>query len=220
MQRLCGALLASLCLVGLTFASNGATKISVKAGAQGSGGLAVKTAKALIVPPDEAKAQYLDNALILVKDGKIQSVTPAHSTEVPEGYEFLDVGQNWVMPGIVELHCHVGGTFDINDTVYLTNPGLSARSAIINDNPNLHRAIAAGVTSCLFIPGSGSNIGGTGVLFKTGHTKYEDSLIRDPGSMKLAQWGNPESWGPGVGMCFEHFNTRNTLRRGRSPTAC
>ena len=91
MQRLCKALLASLCLVGLTFASNGATKISVKAGAQGSGGLAVKTAKALIVPPDEAKAQYLDNALILVKDGKIQSVTPAHSTEVPEGYEFLDV---------------------------------------------------------------------------------------------------------------------------------
>jgi hypothetical protein len=28
------------------------------------------------------------------------------------------------------------------------------------------------------------------VLFKTGLEHYEDALIRDPGTMKLAQWGN------------------------------
>jgi imidazolonepropionase-like amidohydrolase len=32
--------------------------------------------------------------------------------------------------------------------------------------------------------------------------------------MKLAQWGNPESWGMGVSMSFENWNTRTTLRRG------
>ncbi|MEX1025001.1 MAG: amidohydrolase family protein [Planctomycetota bacterium] len=187
---------------------------SKSAGVEGGPGLAIRCAKALVVPPDESEQQVVDQALILVKDGKIVSVTRAATQTVPDGYEFIDVGENWVMPGLVELHCHVGGTFDINDMVYLTNPGLSSRSAIIPDNPALHRSIAAGVTTVLFIPGSGTNIGGTGVLFKAGHKKYEQALVRDPGAMKLAQWGNPEAWGPGVGMSFEHYNTRDSLRRG------
>ena len=53
------------------------------------------------------------------------------------------------------------------------------------------------MTSVLYIPGSGSNIGGQGVLLKTPFETYEEKLIRDPGSMKLAQWGNP-SPGPSV----------------------
>lgn len=217
MQRALGGLvLAALAVTPVcasTLGANG-TDTTIEAGAAGGSGLAILCAKAICVPPDHTERQYVNNAVILVKDGKIESVSPAQSTRIPFGYEIQDVGENWVMPGMVELHCHVGGTFDINDMVYLTNPGLSSRVAVIPDNPMLHRAIAAGVTTVLFIPGSGTNIGGMGVLFKTGHKKYEEALIRDPGSMKLAQWGNPESWGPGVGMAFEHFNTRNTLRRG------
>ncbi len=189
------------------------------AGALGGPGLAIRTAKALIVAPNPEDPQYIDNAMILVKDGKIQEVGRAANIEVPEGYELLDVGSRWGMPGIVELHCHVGGTGDINDMIYLTNPGLSVRGAIQPDNPALRTAMGAGVTTVLFIPGSGTNIGGTGVLVKTGHESYEDAVLRDPGSLKLAQWGNPESWGPRVGMSFEHYNTRNTFKRGKAYAA-
>ena len=28
---------------------------------------------------------------------------------MPEGYEVIDVGDQWLMPGMVDLHCHVGG---------------------------------------------------------------------------------------------------------------
>lgn len=185
-----------------------------QAGEPGGAGLAVKCAKALVCPPDPKARQVVDNAVILVKDGKIESVTRARGTEIPEGYEVVDVGDNWVMPGLVELHCHVGGTFSINDMVYLTNPGLKASVDFVPANRSLETAVAGGVTTVLYIPGSGTNIGGQGVLAKTGLDKYEDALIRDPGSMKLAQWGNPESWGPFVGMTFEHWNTRDTLRRG------
>ena len=184
------------------------------AGEPGGPGLAITCAKALVCPPDPTAEQVVNNALILVRDGKIESVSRARGVEIPEGYEHVDVGDNWVMPGLVELHCHVGGTFSINDMVYLTNPGLRASVDYIPANDALERAVAGGVTTVLYIPGSGTNIGGQGLLAKTGLDKYEEALIRDPGSMKLAQWGNPESWGPRVAMTFEHWNTRNTLRRG------
>jgi imidazolonepropionase-like amidohydrolase len=175
-------------------------------------GLAIKARKALTVPLEGP--QFIDNAVMLVKDGKIEAIGPATSTAIPLGYEVMDVGERWLMPGMIDLHSHIAGTFDINDTVYLTNPGLRAHASVIPENPSLKRAIAGGVTSILFIPGSGSNMGGWGVLMKTGHDKYEENLIRNPGSLKLAQAGNPEGFLFGVGRSFMNWNTRNTFQRG------
>jgi len=208
-------LVAAATLGGAAAASTGADE-APGAGAEGGAGLALHAAKALVVAPDPDDPQVIDHATLLVKDGQIEAVGRRGEVTVPEDYEVLDVGERWLMPGIVELHCHVGGTFDINDMVYLANPGLSVRSAVIPDNEQLRVGLAAGVTTALFIPGSGTNIGGAGVLIKTGHEQYEDAVLRDPGSMKLAQWGNPESWGPRVGMAFEHYNTRDTLKRGKA----
>lgn len=211
MMKRVSALLLSTALLGAPVAAQDETPA---AGEPGGPGLAIKCAKALVVPPDPSQPQHVNRAVVLVKDGKIVKVEPQRTAEIPDGYETIDVGKNWVMPGLVELHCHVGGTFSINDMVYLTNPGLKASVDVRPNNPSLKSAVAGGVTTVLYIPGSGTNIGGQGVLFKTGLDNYEDALIRDPGSMKLAQWGNPESWATGVTMTFEHWNTRNTFRRG------
>ncbi len=75
--------------------------------------------------------------------------------------------------------------------------------------------LASGVTSVLFIPGSGVNVSGQGVLIKTGLDHYEDAQIRNPGSMKLAQAGNPEGWTVGVGRSFMNWNTREMFLRGQ-----
>ena len=181
-------------------------------GSPGAPGLALKTVKALVASWDGP--QVIDNAIMLVKDGKIIGIGPANEMSVPEGFVLEDVGQNWLMPGMIDLHSHVGGNFDINDMVLLANPDLRVKSTVVPNNPNLHRALASGVTACLYIPGSGTNMGGQGVLIKTGVDRYEEAVIRDPGSLKVAQWGNPESWTVGIGMAFENWNTRNTLRRG------
>jgi len=176
------------------------------------GGLAILTKKALCVPLEGQ--QVVNNAVVLVRDGKIEAVGPRNSTAIPSGYEVLDVGDNWVMPGMVDLHCHVAGTFDINDMVYLTNPGVRASTSVVPNNPPLLRGVAGGVTSVLFIPGSGTNIGGQGVLLKTALPTFEGMRIKDPGSMKLAQAGNPERYMFRVGRSFMNYNTRNTFRRG------
>ena len=176
-------------------------------------GLAIRAAKALAVPLEGT--QVIDNAVVLVRDGRIEAIGAARSTPIPAGYEVLDVGRRWIAPGLVDLHTHVaGGLGDLNDMVYLTNPGLRASSTITPGNDYVRRAIAGGVTSVLLIPGSGTNMGGQGVLVKLGFDTYEANEIRDPGSLKLAQAGNPEGYLFGVGRSFMNWNTRNTFRRG------
>ncbi len=182
------------------------------AGEVGGPGLAIKTRKALAVP-DEG-IQVIDNAVILVREGLIEAIGPAREVAIPAGYEVLDVGSNWICPGYVDLHCHVAGTFDINEMVYLVNPGLRVQSSVIPNNEALQKAVAGGVTTVLYIPGSGVNVGGQGVLLKTGLERFEDALVRMPGSMKLAQAGNPEGWTVGVGRSFMNWNTRWMFRRG------
>lgn len=189
-----------------------ATDAGPRAGAPGGPGLALRAAKVLTAAVEGP--EVVDDGVVLVRDGKIEAVGPARTTEVPDGYERMDVGLRWLMPGLIDLHTHIAGTFDINDGVYLTNPGLRAYTSVVPDNPMLERAVAAGVTSILFIPGSGTNISGWGVLLKTGFKHYEQMEIRNPGCLKLAQSGNPERYTIGVRRTFMNWNTRDTLRRG------
>ncbi|MBK7878857.1 MAG: amidohydrolase family protein [Planctomycetes bacterium] len=178
--------------------------------------LAILALKAAVVGPEGR--DVVDDAVVLVSDGKIEAIGPRASTAIPAGYEVLDRSDKWITPGFVDLHCHIAGKSflvnDINDMVYLTNPELRASSVVEPDNPNLRRAIGGGVTSVLFIPGSGTNMGGQGVLLKTGLEHFEEMRIRDPGSLKLAQAGNPERWAINPGRSFMNWNTRNTFARG------
>jgi imidazolonepropionase-like amidohydrolase len=180
-------------------------------------GVALLASKALVCELDGT--QVIDNAVLLIQAGKIVAVGPARSIAIPEGYAVVDVGESWLAPGMVGLHSHVGtpNPFfpnDINDTVYLTNPGVRASASTIASNSALLRAATGGVTSVLFIPGSGSNMGGQGILLKTAPGGYERNLIRNPGSLKLAQAGNPERWTIQPGRSFMNWNTRNTFKRG------
>jgi len=187
-------------------------------GTAGGPGLALLAAKVLCVPHEGP--QSIDHAVVLVKDGKIEAVGERARLSIPDGYEVEDLGASWITPGFIDLHCHAAGANlfagvnDLNDMVYLVNPGLRASSAVEPQVWEMRQAIAGGVTTVLYIPGSGTNIGGQGVLVKTAFDRYEDNLVRDPGSMKLAQWGNPEAWAMGVNMSFENWNTRTALKRG------
>jgi imidazolonepropionase-like amidohydrolase len=187
------------------------------AGTLNGPGLAIRAAKILTV--SQTGPQVFDNGVLLIKDGRIADVGPSGSLEVPEDFVELDVGRRWLMPGIVELHNHIASgalpfPADINDMVYLANPELRASAAVVPDNSLLRRGVAGGVTTALFIPGSGTNIGGQGVLLKIGLRTYEEMELRNPGSLKIAQSGNPESFTIGVNRSFMNWNTRHTIERG------
>lgn len=174
--------------------------------------LAIRAAKVLTVPMEGE--QFLDDGLVLIADGKIEKVGPADSTPIPAGYEVVDMGEHWLLPGLIDLHSHIGGTRDINDGVYQVNPGLRVTPAVVPEVPALKLAVAAGVTTILFIPGSATNIGGQGVLMKTGLDTYEELCVREPGSLKVAQGDNPTRFGWGMGRGLMNFHIRTTFRRG------
>ncbi|MBK8181318.1 MAG: amidohydrolase family protein [Planctomycetes bacterium] len=176
---------------------------------------ALRAAKVLTV--EHSGRGFVDDGIVVVKDGRIEAVGPASETPVPEGYPLVDLGTRWVMPGMVDLHTHVAGSEsanDINDMVLQTNEGLRASCAVLPGTELLKRELSAGVTTVLFIPGSGTNIGGQGVLLKTGLDQYESMRVRDPGSLKIAQGDNPTRWGYGMGRGMMNYHIRTQVRKG------
>jgi imidazolonepropionase-like amidohydrolase len=58
----------------------------------------------------------VDNALILIEDDKIVSITPGGSS--PVGVELIDLYKSTVMPGFIDLHTHVLLNGDITEQDY------------------------------------------------------------------------------------------------------
>ena len=164
--------------------------------------------------------KVVDNGVVVVRDGRITFVGKERGLPESKDRVIADLGDQWLMPGMIDLHTHesglslYSGVNDLNDTVFLTNPGLRASSAVTPGNASSMKAAAAGVTTVLYIPGSGSNMGGQGVLLKTGFDAYEEVELRNPGSLKLAQSGNPERFAWGVNRSFMNWHTRDTFTRG------
>jgi imidazolonepropionase-like amidohydrolase len=181
-------------------------------GERGGPGLALIARKALVAAWHGVTV--VDGPLLLVKDGSIESCAARSESSVPEGYVEIDVGDAWLMPGMIDLHSHIGGGGDINDMVYQTNEGLRVSPTVKPGNENLRRCLSAGVTTILYIPGSGTNVGGQGVLLKTGLPTFEEMRVRDPGSLKIAQGDNPTRWGYGMGRSLMNFHIRCSVRRG------
>ncbi|MCE9595352.1 MAG: amidohydrolase family protein [Planctomycetes bacterium] len=183
--------------------------------ADDDGPVAIVAAKVLVASWEGE--QVIDHGVVLVRNGKIESVGARATTEIPDGVRVIDVGDRWVMPGMVDLHSHVAGPdVDLNDMVFQCNPELRASSVVVPSNRLLDRGLASGVTTVLFIPGSGTNVGGQGILLKTSPSTFEAMRVRDPGSLKIAQGDNPMRWGYGMGRGLMNHHIRDTVARGEA----
>ncbi len=168
--------------------------------------------------------------MLVAEGGKIVYVGPP--AEEPPGAERIQLMNGWACPGMIDLHSHIhaGGTFgELNDTVHAVNPEFRASPSIVPSNESVRRACASGVTTLFGIPGSGSNMGGFGVLYKTKtDADYEQIVLADPGGMKIAQDSNPQrqagDFGLGraaMGWILEDVNRRAiaALQEGRDDPA-
>jgi imidazolonepropionase-like amidohydrolase len=178
-----------------------------------SPGYALRAAKVLPVTHHP-----IDDGTVLIRDGKIVAIGRTRDVKVPDGFERKDLGDAWLVPGFVDLHCHVGSaSSDINDTVHQTNPEFRTLDLVTMGHERLQLAVAGGVTCVNYIPGSGSNMGGFGTLTKTAGRSPVEALVRFPGCLKVAQAGNPErqSGDLGSGRMGMNQGIRATLQRGQ-----
>ncbi len=134
------------------------------------------------------------DAGIVVQGARIVAVDRFADLPLAADTPVFDVGERIVYPGFVDLHHHVsdqGG--DINDMVTPINAELRTLDAIRPTESQIYDTLAGGVTTTLFIPGSGTNISGFGVLMKMAHDRpLEELVVRELGAMKVAQGYNPE----------------------------
>jgi len=55
----------------------------------------------------------IENAVVLVEDGRILAVGPLSAVQVPAGAHFIDVGENILAPGFIDIHIHGGAGHDV-----------------------------------------------------------------------------------------------------------
>ncbi|MCQ1945664.1 amidohydrolase [Arthrobacter sp. zg-Y1116] len=135
---------------------------------------------------------------VLVEDGRIRELGP--DVEVPAGAQVLDAGGQWLLPGLVDAHTHLGvheegEGWAGNDSNEMTDPVMAGVRALDAVNPfdtGFDDALAGGVTTANINPGSGNPIGGQAVALHT-HGRYlEEMVLRAPSGLKSALGENPK----------------------------
>lgn len=146
---------------------------------------------ARVLPAD---APPIENAVLVESGGRIAALGPRATTPIPGGARIVDHGEGWLCPGFVDLHHHVSsGGGDINDMTMPLNAELRTMDLVKPSDELIRRTVSGGITTTLFIPGSGTNISGFGVLLKMRPGgPFERMVVRELGAMKVAQGFNPE----------------------------
>jgi imidazolonepropionase-like amidohydrolase len=140
----------------------------------------------------------IKNGVILVEDGKIKEIGP--EVKIPDGVKPLKA--KYVMPGLVEAHCHIGiweekigwAGSDGNEMTEPATPHMRALDGIKAnaDEGGLEAALHEGITTAQVLPGSANVIGGFGVVIKTTpKTTVDQMVLRNPSGMKIAFGENP-----------------------------
>lgn len=146
--------------------------------------------------------QIYENGTIRIENGKIKEVKEGTMKKVPSGLseQVLDVHGAWVMPGLIEAHCHMGimeekkgmEGDDCNENVDPCTPYLRAIDAINSMDAAFDDAVRAGITSAMIGPGSSNVVGGQFAFVKTKGRCIDDLIVKAPAAMKIAFGENPK----------------------------
>lgn len=138
-----------------------------------------------------------ENGCILIKNGKIIEI----SEHIEENNErVIDAKGGWVIPGIIDAHCHVGmfeegigfeGS-DGNEATDPITPHLRAIDAVNPMDSAFEDARNSGITTVMTGPGSANVIGGQFVVMKTHGVCIDDMVIKDSAAIKIAFGENPK----------------------------
>lgn len=141
----------------------------------------------------------IEKGSILIKYGKIENI--GIDIEIPQKCEVINVNGAWVLPGLIDAHCHIGileetigfEGRDLNEATDPITPQLRAIDGINPMDPAFKEAVKAGITSVMTGPGSTNVIGGQFLVMKTNSICVDDGVIFNNAAVKIAFGENPKS---------------------------
>ncbi|WP_019849986.1 amidohydrolase [Desulfitobacterium sp. PCE1] len=141
----------------------------------------------------------IENGQILVDKGKILSIEKGIS--IPEHCATIDAEGGFIMPGMIDAHCHVGmwedglgfEGADGNEGTDPVTPQLRAIDAINPRDRSFAEAYENGVTCICTGPGSSNVIGGQFTTIKTKGMRIDKMILQERAAMKIAFGENPKT---------------------------
>jgi imidazolonepropionase-like amidohydrolase len=147
-----------------------------------------------------ATGPRLDNASVLMRDGKIVAV--GQSVTAPADALVVDGTGKWVTPGLIDSHSHLGvyptpGGSAVSDGNEATSPNTAqvwAEHSVWPQDQQFELARAGGITAMQILPGSANLIGGRGVTVKNvpARTVQGMKFPGAPHGLKMACGENPK----------------------------
>jgi imidazolonepropionase-like amidohydrolase len=138
----------------------------------------------------------IEEGVILVRQGRIESVGARGAVLVPGAAQVVDARGRVVMPGLVDTHSHIGGIGGA-DASGPIQPEVRILDSLNPQDPGWRRALAGGITTVNVMPGSGHLCSGQTVYLKLrGRGGIEDWAYREEdgrvaGGLKMANGTNP-----------------------------
>ncbi len=112
---------------------------------------------------------------ILVQGGKIARIGKA--LEAPAGMAVVDATGMFIMPGIIDTHCHFAISGGVNEFSLSVVPEVRVRDVIDSKDVEIYRALAGGVTTARLLHGSANVIGGQDAVIKLKYGQPAGQLL-------------------------------------------
>lgn len=101
---------------------------------------------------------------LLIQNGKIAKIGDALAA--PHGTTVVQADGWFIMPGIVDTHCHFAAAGGLNEASLSVVPEVRVRDVIASEDVQIYRALAGGVTTARLLHGSANCIGGQDAVIK------------------------------------------------------
>lgn len=152
---------------------------------------------ALTINVNDGKVYKKDILIINGKINKVQKDIPWDDDNI----EIIDVKENYVLPGMIDCHTHLGIIEEASGKIGIDNnevsepvtPQLRGIDAINPMDIAFWDAVKSGVTSVMSGPGSNNAVGGLSAAIKTHGTIIDRMILRNPVGLKIALGENPIS---------------------------
>ncbi len=133
----------------------------------------------------------LNNTDVLIIDGIIRGI--GKDLDAPSSIMEIDATGQYVMPGIIDAHSHIG-IDAVNEGTNPITPEVNVGDALNPTSVSIYRALAGGVTTSHAMHGSANAIGGECETIKHRWGTYDPEIIRmedAPRTIKFALGENP-----------------------------